>query len=366
MAQIKEEQISSGAATDGQVLTADGSGESDWKAVGAGVAANPTGEVVLSAVNGVLTTYMRSDAAPPLSQAIVPTWTGKHTFDRTLGVTDEEKGVEIDINNSGTAAGAVDQYGLFVSFINAADDSIPALSVYGIRSEVTHSTAYKVSTLKAIRASVYKSGAGTATHAQGLYASVACTGGTISTARGAFIEVGNSATITTAYGLYIGDVQGTTRYGIYQSDALANNYFASNISQGDGKYIATDEIRARDSGGLKLYDDSRAAGIFVADGGNATFSGDIYLPDGGAIGISGNELLTVNAAGNFVFSGANVGIGGTPATSAKLEIASTTGALLVPRMTTDQMNALTGVDGMIVWNTTIGWFMGYATVWNAL
>lgn len=44
------------------------------------VSANATGTVGLTAVNGVATTFMRSDAAPALSQAIVPTWTGVHTF----------------------------------------------------------------------------------------------------------------------------------------------------------------------------------------------------------------------------------------------------------------------------------------------
>jgi len=42
--------------------------------------ANPTGTIGLAAVNGVLTTAMRSDAAPPLSQAIIPTWTQLHTY----------------------------------------------------------------------------------------------------------------------------------------------------------------------------------------------------------------------------------------------------------------------------------------------
>ena len=43
----------------------------------------------LAAVNGVATTYLRSDGAPALSQAIAPTWTGVHTFAptaRTSGV----------------------------------------------------------------------------------------------------------------------------------------------------------------------------------------------------------------------------------------------------------------------------------------
>jgi len=42
--------------------------------------ANPTGTIGLSAVNGSATTYLRSDGAPALSQAIAPTWTDLHTF----------------------------------------------------------------------------------------------------------------------------------------------------------------------------------------------------------------------------------------------------------------------------------------------
>jgi hypothetical protein len=47
--------------------------------------ANPTASVGLAAVNGAALTAMRSDAAPPLSQAIAPTWTGLHIF--TNGTT---------------------------------------------------------------------------------------------------------------------------------------------------------------------------------------------------------------------------------------------------------------------------------------
>ncbi len=46
-------------------------------------AANPTASVGLSAVNGSATTYMRSDAAPALDQAIAPTMTGIWTFSGT-------------------------------------------------------------------------------------------------------------------------------------------------------------------------------------------------------------------------------------------------------------------------------------------
>jgi len=70
--------------------------------------------------------------------------------------------------------------------------------------------------------------------------------------------------------------------------------------------------------------------------------GKLYL---GAGGDSDNILIDRNG---------NVGIGTTsPATSAKLDISSTTGALLLTRMTTAQRDALTAVNGMILYNTTL-------------
>lgn len=49
--------------------------------------ANPSGTVGLTAVNGAAATFMRSDGAPALSQAIAPTWTGQHTFAPASGAT---------------------------------------------------------------------------------------------------------------------------------------------------------------------------------------------------------------------------------------------------------------------------------------
>lgn len=42
--------------------------------------ANPTAVIGLNAINGTAITAMRSDAAPAISQSIIPTWTGLHTF----------------------------------------------------------------------------------------------------------------------------------------------------------------------------------------------------------------------------------------------------------------------------------------------
>lgn len=56
-------------------------GDGSWAALPAvPTAANPTSVIGLGVNNGVLDTYMRSDAAPALNQAIAPTWTATHTF----------------------------------------------------------------------------------------------------------------------------------------------------------------------------------------------------------------------------------------------------------------------------------------------
>lgn len=43
-------------------------------------AANPSASIGLAVVDGSASTYMRSDGAPALSQAIAPTWTAQHNF----------------------------------------------------------------------------------------------------------------------------------------------------------------------------------------------------------------------------------------------------------------------------------------------
>jgi len=67
----------------GKVLYAYSSG---WQVISGGGGNtsfdNPTATVGLTATNGASTSAMRADAAPALSQAIVPTWTATHTFNR--------------------------------------------------------------------------------------------------------------------------------------------------------------------------------------------------------------------------------------------------------------------------------------------
>lgn len=62
-------------------------GDGVWAVPAGAGPANPATSIGLTTVNGTATTFMRSDAAPGLSQAISPTWTGNHTFSPTAGTT---------------------------------------------------------------------------------------------------------------------------------------------------------------------------------------------------------------------------------------------------------------------------------------
>lgn len=78
---------------------------------GGPTSANPSATIGLSAVDGSAATFMTSDSAPPLSQAIAPTWTGQHTF--TPGSSETAIIVNTTANNvgvsvqSGSGSGAI-------------------------------------------------------------------------------------------------------------------------------------------------------------------------------------------------------------------------------------------------------------------
>lgn len=65
---------------------------------------NPTAKVGLTAVNGVATSAMRSDAAPPLDQTIAPTMTGLWTFNGKVVVAAPASGVALSVTNVGSNA----------------------------------------------------------------------------------------------------------------------------------------------------------------------------------------------------------------------------------------------------------------------
>jgi len=120
------------------------------------------------------------------------------------------------------------------------------------------------------------------------------------------------------------------------------------------------------------------AGRYIADGStaNETSTTSVYLgadtkanADGdtneiiighNSTGLGSNTAVLGNDSTTKTILKGNIGIGTTsPATSAKLDITSTTGALLLSRMTTVQRDALTAVNGMLIYNSTDNKFQGY-------
>lgn len=119
--------ISGWPANASGVLTNNGSGVLSWGAAGGATGANPTASVGLTTVNGVAATFLRSDGAPALDQAIVPTWTGLHTFNN--GVT----------TGSGSTSGTVFNYNSLTTGTGAnfSSSSITSGSIVNIVSTST-------------------------------------------------------------------------------------------------------------------------------------------------------------------------------------------------------------------------------------
>lgn len=83
---------------------------------------------------------------------------------------------------------------------------------------------------------------------------------------------------------------------------------------------------------------------------NITIGGEQFTSQSDSTIINSNSITTTG----------NMGVGTTTITAdVALEISSTTGAFLVPRMTTTQRDALTAVNGMIVYNATTNAFNFY-------
>lgn len=71
--------------------------------------------------------------------------------------------------------------------------------------------------------------------------------------------------------------------------------------------------------------------------------------------VTQSEKMRLNGDGRLL-----LGVGSpTGGASAALEISSTTGALLLPRMTSTQRDAMTVANGMMIYNTTTGKIQGY-------
>lgn len=130
--------------------------------------------------------------------------------------------------------------------------------------------------------------------------------------------------------------------------------------------ISTAGVVNVDAGG-RLRVRNGAGGYIELGPGDATHLGYIqwFKADDTRLGYMGHYndtdiILHLENSADLAVLGGNVSMGtASPATSAKLELSSTTGALLLTRMTTAQRDALTAVNGMVIYNSTTTAFNFY-------
>ncbi len=185
------------------------------------------------------------------------------------------------------------------------------------------------------------------------YGAVAIGNGNDATASGA-IAIGTDVDATTDYAVAIG--QYNTASGL-NSTALG---FTTTASGSNSTSIGNNTIARGDS--------ELAVGAYNTDYTPAFDNTDrIFVIGNGESGAESDALI-VRKSGDTEIAG-NLAIGTTsPAVSAALEVSSTTGGILLPRLTTTEMNAISSpVAGLMIFNTTDNKFYGYdGTSWVAL
>ena len=151
--------------------------------------------------------------------------------------------------------------------------------------------------------------------------------------------------------------------------SLYSNTSGSNNTAGGMNALSynTTGIRNTASGGYSLYTNTTGSNNtavgYMADVSSANLTNATALGYNAKVGTS-NSLVLGGTGADAV----KVGIGTTTPQGA-LDVVSTTGGFIVPRMTTAQRNALTAVKGMIVYDTTLDSFYKFggagAGAWTA-
>ena len=142
---------------------------------------------------------------------------------------------------------------------------------------------------------------------------------------------------------------------------------------GDGGSV-NDDLILKGSETATVAPGGSVSGAIITTNGTGSASGHVGVEvpandadDGFFVATDANLDGTVDKIALKIKANGNVGIGET-APTAPLTVTSTTGGVLMPRMTTTQMNAISSpANGEMIYNTTANKFYGYASgAWVAL
>lgn len=180
----------SGAATCASVANTD---------LAASVFANPTTTLGLTAVNGVATTAMRSDAAPALSQAIAPTWTGAHTYAQTASTGTVLPGLTLTGAAHTALTASTERFDAQWNSARTVQWATGALALQRFHVWQAPTVAFVAASTVTDTATVALTGA-----------PVAGTNATLTNTHGLLVQAGAVSTATNAYGLTVNAPTGAT------------------------------------------------------------------------------------------------------------------------------------------------------------
>lgn len=331
--------------------------------------ANPTTTIGLTAVNGSATTAMRSDAAPALSQAITPNWTGLHTYNAGIDLaTGSTAWLGIGSNPLSYAAlyvpaplsGSVTGYGMYLT---PTIGSGMTASYYGIRSLPNTQAASFSTNVIHFSADAISLGSGSSVN----------------------INIGFSASAAMTQGAnnrgFEGDVvSGANNYNLYMSGS-AQNYLAGNtgigISPGTNTLtIGGQTIINGNSGGTTTALQFQNAGTnngFIgseinAGGVASNFMAYAYGNNSYSIWTNGTKRLNIDGSGNALFGNTistgtatplTVSLGGTASTNAVGSPANL--KLLIYQDATNKYGIGVNQTGLMEYQTGAGGSMSFYT-----
>ena len=152
-----------------------------------------------------------------------------------------------------------------------------------------------------------------------------------------------------------GEVSVGSNIGVSASGAISINY---------GNVISALGFQPLNKAGDTMSGSLTVSGALVANG---AFTANGVFNASGAVTVEPNAFRTSNS--QFVLNNNGVGIGtASVATNAILDISSTNRGIFIPRMTTAQVNAVSGSDGLMAYNTstnTIQVYDGSASMWKS-